>query len=84
MSKAAAPDFLLKMIFCNCKVGGCETGRCKCKKAGLSFTDVCGFCDSERCSNKINFQYVKCTAEEDSEDEEAPSSCVFSSVEEGI
>ena len=72
------------MIFCNFKVCSCETGRGNCKKAGLSCTDVCGFCDSDRCSNKIKFQNVNCTAEEDSKHEEAPPSCVFSSDEEGI
>ena len=49
MTQNAAPDTLLKVIFCNCKK---PCGKaCSCKKAGLFCTSVCGFCNENNCEN---------------------------------
>jgi hypothetical protein len=44
-----APDFLLKLIFCSCKAG-CSKA-CRCRKAGLSCTAMCGHCRGLSCTN---------------------------------
>lgn len=51
MTRPAAPDEILKMIFCNCKKG-CGNA-CSCKKAGLFCNDACGSCRSNSCNNQI-------------------------------
>lgn len=48
-----APDFLLKMIHCNCS-GVCNTLRCSCKKYGLECTGICGPCQDGNCQNVFN------------------------------
>lgn len=45
----AAPDELLKMIFCNCKTG-CG-GACSCRKLGLFCNTTCGTCSGDNCQN---------------------------------
>ena len=45
-----APDRLLKIIKCNCRVN-CDTKRCSCRKHGLSCTAGCGECKGTSCSN---------------------------------
>jgi hypothetical protein len=48
--KPAAPERLLQLIYCNCKMG-CKTDACKCRKAGRSCTAMCGTCLGEVCYN---------------------------------
>lgn len=45
-----APEKLLELIFCNCKMG-CKTASCKCRKAGRACTPMCGTCLGENCCN---------------------------------
>ena len=45
-----APDDLLKIIRCNCKVN-CDTKRCTCRKHGLECSSGCGECHGVCCSN---------------------------------
>ena len=49
MKNQAAPDDILKMIFCSCKKI-CGKG-CSCKKAGLNCSPACGYCEEKNCSN---------------------------------
>ena len=46
----AAPQELLKAIFCNCKTE-CDTKRCTCKRYNLPCTDLCGKCQGTKCAN---------------------------------
>lgn len=49
MHKPPAPETLLNIIFCNCKMG-CEKG-CTCRKSGLFYSSVCGYCQIQNCTN---------------------------------
>lgn len=44
----AAPDSIMKTIFCKC-TAGCGV-RCGCRKAGITCTSVCGNCEGS-CTN---------------------------------
>ena len=49
-----APDFLLKVIHCNCKTTSantCGTMLCKCRKNGLTCVQACGNCRGVSCQN---------------------------------
>ena len=46
----AAPERLLKIIRCGCKLN-CDTKRCTCRKHELSCSAGCGECRGIRCSN---------------------------------
>ena len=51
LTKAAAPEHLLKIIRCNCG-GKCDSKRCTCHKNGLMCTAACGQCKGITCSNR--------------------------------
>jgi 5'-3' exonuclease len=53
MSKQPAPDFLLKIIHCNCKTD-CDNKKCSCRKNGISCSGGCGECRGINCSNSRN------------------------------
>lgn len=44
-----APDFILKMIYCDCKAD-C-TKFYSCKKSGIFCSNLCGKCNGNACSN---------------------------------
>lgn len=49
-----APDFLLKVVRCNCKTTSantCGTMLCKCRKNGLTCVQACGDCRGVSCQN---------------------------------
>ena len=46
-----APDAVLHLVKCNCKKDRCANNRCKCRKAGLQCTDLCGCADNDCCNN---------------------------------
>ena len=53
--KAVAPESLLKVIKCNCKLttkAPCSTNLCSCRKHGLRCLSSCGKCYGETCENK--------------------------------
>ena len=45
-----APERLIKVIRCNCKLN-CDTRKCSCRKLGLDCTVGCGDCKGVSCSN---------------------------------
>lgn len=47
----AAPDEILKMIFCRC-TKGCDSGRCGCRKASLNCSVACPNCKGS-CNNGV-------------------------------
>ena len=47
---AAAPERLLKILRCNCKLN-CDSKKCSCRKHGLLCTTCCGECRGISCSN---------------------------------
>ena len=47
--RAEAPDSVLRVVSCGCKVQ-CST-RCRCRKAGLHCTVMCSSCIGQTCSN---------------------------------
>lgn len=52
MDLPAAPERLLNVIKCNCKMN-CDTQRCSCWKHGLSCSAGCGGCRGSCCSNSM-------------------------------
>ena len=50
MDSMAAPEFLLKIIRCQCK-GDCDSLRCSCKKNSMECTNACAGCKGSSCSN---------------------------------
>ena len=50
MTLPPAPDYLLKVIHCGCKLG-CDSKRCNCRKHGLECSAGCGNCRGVSCSN---------------------------------
>lgn len=49
MEQEVSPEFILKMIFCNCKTS-C-TKQCSCKKSSIFCSNLCGFCQGNSCDN---------------------------------
>lgn len=49
---AAAPESLLQIVRCNCKVN-CDTRRCSCRKHGLECSAACGECRGVGCTNAM-------------------------------
>ena len=50
MTQPAAPENLLKVIFCSCKeICGAA---CGCRKSGLFCTPACVQCSGEICTNR--------------------------------
>lgn len=49
MTQPAAPDNVLKLIFCSCKTG-CGSA-CGCRKTGLHCSPACIVCSGNDCSN---------------------------------
>lgn len=50
----AAPEWLLKVIRCNCKTTSrrpCSSQLCSCRRNGLSCVAACGGCHGESCEN---------------------------------
>lgn len=45
-----APEKLLKIIKCNCKIN-CDTMRCSCRKHGIECSSACGECRGVSCLN---------------------------------
>jgi len=62
---AAAPDDILKMIFCRC-TKDCASAKCGCKKASLKCSQACHNCQGN-CLNAVSQ-----VASEDEEDQEDP------------
>ena len=60
--KAVAPESLLKVIRCNCKMSSkapCATNQCSCRKHGLSCLSSCGECHGEACENeKVKWSFT--------------------------
>ena len=48
---AVAPQQLLKIIRCTCKVGDCSTNNCSCRRNGLECTVACKGCKGASCAN---------------------------------
>ena len=64
-----APGSVLQFIRCDCLKTRCDTGRCTCRKAELTCTDLCGCCDiGETCSNAEQLNIA--ANEEDEEDDQ--------------
>ena len=54
-SLPAAPDELLSVVRCKCKIEGrrpCSTQLCSCIKHGLSCVSACSHCNGEHCGNE--------------------------------
>lgn len=49
MEQEVAPEFILKMIFCNCKTGCIK--QCSCKKSSVFCSNLCGSCQGNSCEN---------------------------------
>lgn len=45
-----APENLLKLVFCNCKIDCAQ--RCDCRRGEFPCTAMCGKCNGEACSNR--------------------------------
>ena len=49
--RAAAPERLLKLIYCDCQAGCKEGSACRCRKAREACTPMCGHCVGLTCTN---------------------------------
>ena len=66
------PGSVLQFIRCDSLKTRFDTGRCTCRKAELTCTDLCGCCDiGETCSNaeQLNIAANEEDEEDDQEDE---------------
>lgn len=59
----AAPSQLLKIIKCSCRIDGCDSEKCTCKKNGLECTIACRTCKGSSCNNS-KFQEEELSEEE--------------------
>ena len=50
-----APEDLLNIIRCNCRKD-CSSGKCSCRKHGLTCTAACGECRGTSCLNSVQFE----------------------------
>ena len=65
MTKQPAPEFLLKIIHCNCKTD-CDNRRCSCRKNGIPCSSGCGECRGINCSNsKLELEELDVEGNED-------------------
>ena len=48
-ARPVAPESVLKIISCGCKVG--YTRKCICRKAGLFCSAICSTCTGQTCGN---------------------------------
>ncbi|GBN66267.1 hypothetical protein AVEN_232774-1 [Araneus ventricosus] len=69
MERDAAPEFLLKMISCNCKKG-CENA-CGCRKTGLICSSLCTCSMGEACENVSDINILEDSIEDE---DDTPSS----------
>ena len=53
MDNAPAPQSLLKIIKCGCKLH-CENNQCTCRRNGLFCTELCDNCSFGNCNNVDN------------------------------
>ena len=52
-----APDRLLKVVRCKCKID-CKTSRCTCRKHGLTCSQLCGECKGVSCLNSLQVEQI--------------------------
>lgn len=67
MKENAAPEKILKMIFCSC-TSGCIKGSCTCRKSGLKCAIICKTCSTENCKNLAVIVPESEDEDEDSDD----------------
>ncbi|KAE8737639.1 hypothetical protein FOCC_FOCC016896, partial [Frankliniella occidentalis] len=63
-----APEYLLKLVYCNCK-GTCG-GNCECRRVGLPCTSMCGICSGDGCTNSPAPIHDDDEVDEDDDEEE--------------
>ena len=51
-----APDILLKVTQCACKVSKCSSSRCSCKKAKVPCSDLCKCSDCDNVSHATDLR----------------------------
>jgi hypothetical protein len=61
-----APQFILKLIRCNCKKSGCQTATCSCSKIGCTIFCLCG--GGESCKNPLTHAHDQLVEEESTEE----------------
>jgi hypothetical protein len=58
MSKAPAPDILMKFVKCGCTTSQCNTKQCICRKQGMLCTSACTDCKGISCCNSSCADYI--------------------------
>ena len=68
-----APEAIIHLMKCKCTKERCANNRCKCRKAGLRCTDLCGCSDTdEDCKNKsLDINDDGCNDDDDVDDDES-------------
>ena len=57
MAQIPAQKAFIELTVCQCKKSKCETGACKCVKAGLSCSPACEYeTDNELCKQIVNLE----------------------------
>ena len=64
MTRNPAPDSVLQVVHCGCKITKCETERCSCLSAKMSCTDLC---HCQNCEN-ISKETERGTWDDDTDD----------------
>ena len=61
-----APKSIIQLVKCGCAKAKCDTNRCSCRRAGLSYTELCACCEiDEVCTND---KALVCEEESEPED----------------
>ena len=66
------PEATIHLVKCKCMKERCANNRCKCRKAGLMYTDLCGCSDNgEDCkNNSVDVNDDDCNVEDEVVDDD--------------
>ena len=57
--RAASPERLLKLIYCDCQSGCKENSACRCRQAKEACNAMCGHCVALTCTNAFGIDMVQ-------------------------
>ncbi|GBN33891.1 hypothetical protein AVEN_170032-1 [Araneus ventricosus] len=79
MERDAAPESLLKIIYCNCKKGCKNT--CGCRKAGLICSSLCTCSLEEACENVSDINPLEDSIEDEDDTPSSINNIIYEDIE---